>query len=64
MSRSCEPSFPMPGSRQVDLKLNLNGGMTVSKSLQLPADCKSAIIFVDAPSVQNVAFHVLPIKSK
>lgn len=56
--------FPMPGNRQVDLKLNLNGGMTVSKSLQLPADCKSAIIFVDAPSVQNVAFHVLPIKSK
>ena len=56
--------FPMPPSRQVDLKLNLNGGMTVSKSLQLPADCKSAIIFVDAPSVQNVAFHVLPIKSK
>ena len=56
--------FPMPGSRQVDLKLNLNGGMTVSKALQLPADCKSAIIFVDAPSVQNVAFHVLPIKSK
>ncbi len=56
--------FPMPKDRKVDLKLNLNGGMVVSKSLRLSDDCKSAIIFVDAPSVQNVAFHVLPIKSK
>jgi hypothetical protein len=38
--------------------------MKISKSLRLPEDCKSAIIFVDAPSVQNVAFHVLPITSK
>ena len=57
--------FPMPEDKQVKLDLNLtNGGMTVSKTLRLPDDCKSAIIFVDAPSVQNVAFHVLPIKSK
>ena len=56
--------FPMPTDRKVDLKLNLNGGMVVSKELRLPDDCRSAIIFVDAPSVQNVAFHVLPIKSK
>ena len=57
--------FPMPENRTVKFDLNLsNGGMAVSKSLRLPDDCKSAIIFVDAPSVQNVAFHVLPIKSK
>jgi hypothetical protein len=56
--------LPMPEDRQVKLDLNLNGGVAVSKSLQLPEDCKSAIIFVDAPSVQNVAIHVLPIKSK
>ena len=57
--------LPMPENREIKLDLNLsNGGLAVSKSLKLPDDCKSAIIFVDAPSVQNVAFHVLPIKSK
>jgi hypothetical protein len=56
--------FPMPKDKQVKLNLNLAGGMTVSQALKLPDDCRSAIIFVDAPSVQNVAFHVLPIKSK
>lgn len=54
--------FPMPKDRQV--KLTLNGNSSVSETLKLPADCRSAIIFVDAPSAQNVAFHVLPIKSK
>lgn len=54
--------FPMPEDRVVNLKLN--GGVSLSESFRLPADCKSAIIFVDAPSAQNVAFHVLPIKSK
>lgn len=56
--------LPMPKDRQVKIDLNLSGEMAVSKTLLLPEDCKSAIIFVDAPSVQNVAFHVLPIKSK
>ena len=57
--------LPMPENREIKLDLNLsNGGLAVSKSLKLPDDCKSAIIFVDAPSVQNVAVHVLPIKSK
>ena len=54
--------MPMPEDRVV--KLKLNGSTTLSETLKLPADCKSAIIFVDAPSAQNVAFHVLPIKSK
>ena len=57
--------LPMPENKQIKLNLNLpNGGLAISKSLLLPDDCKSAIIFVNAPSVQNVAFHVLPIKSK
>ena len=56
--------LPVPADRQVKLKLRLTGGNEIVKDLQLPADCKSAIIFVDAPSVQNVVFHVLPIKSK
>ena len=56
--------LPVPADRQVKLKLRLTGGNEIVKDLQLPADCKSAIVFVDAPSVQNVAFHVLPIKSK
>ena len=57
--------FPMPKDKTVKLDLNLvNGGLAVSRTLRLPDDCKSAIIVVNAPSVQNVAFHVLPIKSK
>ena len=55
--------FPMPSNRQVKLKLTGQSG-SLSQTLKLPADCKSAIIFVDAPSARNVAFHVLPIKSK
>ena len=54
--------FPVPADRQV--KLKLNGGASFSQSFRLPDECKSAIIFVDAPSAQNVKFHVLPIKSK
>ena len=56
--------FPVPADRQIKLKLHLTGGNEIVKELRLPDDCKSAIIFVDAPSVQNVMFHVLPIKSK
>lgn len=55
--------FPMPADKKVSLKLNGPAG-SITQGLQLPADSKSAIIFVDAPSAQNVAFHVLPIKSK
>ncbi len=56
--------FPVPADRQVKLKLQMTGGNEIVKELRIPNGCKSAIIFVDAPSVQNVAFHVLPIKSK
>lgn len=56
--------FPVPADRNIKLKLHLTGGNEIVKELRLPDECKSAIIFVNAPSVQNVAFHVLPIKSK
>ena len=55
--------FPMPDNKQVTLSLaGASGGS--SYRLQLPADSRSAIIFVDAPSEQNIAIHVLPLKSK
>ena len=55
--------FPMPQNRQIRLTLTGSAG-SVSQALKLPADCRSAIIFADAPSMQNIAIHVLPIKSK
>jgi len=55
--------FPMPRNKQVTIKLvGAAGGSNYA--LQLPADSRSAIIYVDAPSDRNVAIHVLPIKSK
>ncbi len=56
--------LPMPENRIVKLKLNLTGGNAIVQEQLLPAHCKSVIVFVDAPSVQNVKFHVLPITSK
>ncbi len=54
--------FPMPSDRRVTLRPT--GGAAFSKTIELPADCKSAIIFVDAPSAQNAAIHVLPMTTK
>ena len=54
--------LPMPENKTI--KLTLTGGTSVSRTLTLPEDCRSAIIFVDAPSARNVAFHVLPMKTK
>ena len=54
--------FPMPQNRQITLRLIGTAGSAYV--LQLPADSRSAIIYVDAPSDRNVAIHVLPIKSK
>jgi len=54
--------FPMPKNREITLDLIGNG--STEKTVQLPEDCRSAIIFVSAPSEQNIACHVLPIKSK
>ncbi len=54
--------FPMPADRNITL--DLLGGGNASASVQIPADCRSAIVFVSAPSTQNITCHVLPIKSK
>ena len=54
--------FPMPSDRKVTLRTT--GGAAFSKTIEIPADCRSAIIFVDTPSAQNAAIHVLPMKTK
>ncbi len=54
--------FPMPKNREITI--NLQGNGNTAKTVQIPDDCRSAIIFVSAPSEQNVNCHVLPIKSK
>ena len=54
--------FAMPEDRKVSLKLN--GSDSIVKSVSLPEECKSAIIFVDAPSPQNIAIHILPLTSQ
>ena len=54
--------FPMPSDRRVTLRPT--GGASFSQTIELPADCKSAIIFVDTPSAQNAAIHVLPMTTK
>lgn len=54
--------FPMPKDRKITLEL-LGGGMP-DKEIVIPAECRSAIVFVSAPSGRNVAYHVLPLKSK
>ena len=54
--------FAMPKNREVSLELIGNG--KVGRTVRIPDDCRSAIIFVSAPSENNIACHVLPIKSK
>ncbi len=54
--------FPMPKNREVSILLKSFGSTAVK--VQIPAGCRSAIIFVNAPSIQNISCNVLPIKSK
>lgn len=54
--------FPMPKDRKITLKLL--GDQTMEKEVIIPPDCRSAIVFISAPSRQNVVCHVLPLKSK
>ena len=54
--------LPMPHNRVIDLQLE--GQKTIRQNITLPADCRSAIVFVSAPAVENVISHILPIKSK
>ncbi|MBR7121118.1 MAG: hypothetical protein IKC94_02620 [Lentisphaeria bacterium] len=54
--------FPMPADRQITIAFdNRSAGQF---PLTLPEKCRSAIIFVSAPSPQNVAIHLLPLTSK
>ena len=55
--------FPMPSDRKVTLRTT-GGGTPTDTTVVIPADSRSAIIFVDAPSALNVAIHVLPMKTK
>ena len=55
--------FPMPENRVISLDLQ-GDNAHIKRTVQIPDDCKSAIIYVSAPSPQNVRFHVLPIKTK
>lgn len=54
--------FPMPENREISISLIGNG--TVARMVKIPGDCRSAIVFVSAPSSQNINCHVLSIKSK
>ena len=52
--------LPMPRNRE--LALNFGGG--ISCKAQIPDGCRSAIVWVGAPSVNNIKCHVLPMRSK
>jgi hypothetical protein len=52
--------LPMPQKRE--LALTLGGGR--SCKVQLPDNCRSAIVWVGAPSANNIKCHVLPLQSK
>lgn len=54
--------FPMPETRKITI--NLQGSTNTSQTVELPEDCRSAIIFFSAPSVQNIKCHVFPLKSE
>ncbi|MCR4573423.1 MAG: hypothetical protein K5787_06620 [Lentisphaeria bacterium] len=54
--------FPMPANRKVNLQLR--GQFQQDVPVDIPADCRSAILYINAPSAYNVSCQVLPIKSK
>ena len=54
--------LPMPSDRKISFKLD--GYRTADGTIELPEDCKSAIVFISAPSENNIKYHVLPIKNK
>ena len=55
--------FPMPENREISFHLEGCGG-GVDRTVRIPEECRSAVIFVSAPNGRNVACHVLPITSK
>ncbi|MBR4372224.1 MAG: hypothetical protein IKS92_14325 [Victivallales bacterium] len=54
--------FPMPRNRT--LTIQLTGQVQQNLSIDVPADSRSAILYINAPSPYNVSCQVLPIKSK
>ncbi|MBP5182858.1 MAG: hypothetical protein J6331_07525, partial [Lentisphaeria bacterium] len=58
-------TFPMPVKREVVLELRgAAGAAAVRTSVRIPRECRSAVLFVSAPSSRNISCHVLPITSK
>jgi len=47
-----------------DRKISLTFDPGTSFPLELPENCRSAIIYVSAPSPQNVAIHILPLTTR
>ncbi|MBR5025630.1 MAG: hypothetical protein IKX48_11215, partial [Victivallales bacterium] len=54
--------FPMPQNRT--LTIQLTGQVQQDLTVDIPADSRSAILYINAPSPYNVSCQVLPIKSK
>ena len=54
--------FPMPQNRT--LTMQLTGQVQQNLAVDIPADSRSAIVYINAPSPYNVSCQVLPIKSK
>ena len=52
--------LPMPDDRKISLTFDPG----TSFPLELPENCRSAIIYVSAPSPQNVAIHILPLTTR
>lgn len=54
--------LPMPKDRKLELKFE--GYRTAGMTVDIPEDCRSAIVFVNSPSENNIKYHVLAIKNK
>ncbi len=54
--------FPMPLNRT--LNVQMTGKIQQNLAVNIPADSRSAIVYINAPSPYNVSCQVLPIKSK
>ncbi len=55
--------FPMPQNRQISLMLHGIRQKELVQQVEIPADCRSAIIVVSAFSRNNVSIHVLPLSN-
>ena len=52
--------LPLPADRK--LKIILSGREKAVREIELPENCRSAVVFVNAPGSANIACHVLPLK--